>query len=179
MGGRVHGSAGAYRGGAGGRLHSTSPCGRFASCFFDETATAFANVGRTRGPGGRLTFVCWQNLADNPARLRGNNPLAVYCPPVPPPARGRADLHIGGPRIYRRLVGGSGLVRRRTNALSSNRDPRARSPSGRRRLFAISGVAGNRLAGPRAALERHLAPLRRNDGRYEARWLYRCSTARN
>ena len=41
------------------------------------------------------------------------------------------------------------------------------------------GVAGNQLAEARAALEGHLAPLRRHDGRYDAPLAFQVFTARN
>jgi SAM-dependent methyltransferase len=39
---------------------------RFGVMFFDDPAGAFANLHRATKPGGALTFVCWQSLADNP-----------------------------------------------------------------------------------------------------------------
>jgi SAM-dependent methyltransferase len=33
---------------------------RFGVMFFDDPVAAFANVGRSLRPGGRLSFVCWQ-----------------------------------------------------------------------------------------------------------------------
>ena len=39
---------------------------RFGVMFFDEPAGAFANIRGAIKPGGGLTFVCWQSLADNP-----------------------------------------------------------------------------------------------------------------
>jgi hypothetical protein len=41
------------------------------------------------------------------------------------------------------------------------------------------GVAENQLAEARAALEGHLAPLRRNDGRYDAPLAFQVFTACN
>ena len=38
---------------------------RFGVMFFADAAAAFANIARSLRPGGRLVFVCWQNLADN------------------------------------------------------------------------------------------------------------------
>jgi SAM-dependent methyltransferase len=38
---------------------------RFGVMFFADPAAAFANIARGLRPGGRLVFVCWQNLADN------------------------------------------------------------------------------------------------------------------
>jgi SAM-dependent methyltransferase len=38
---------------------------RFGVMFFADPAAAFANVGRSLRAGGRLVFVCWQNVTDN------------------------------------------------------------------------------------------------------------------
>jgi SAM-dependent methyltransferase len=38
---------------------------RFGVMFFADPAAAFANIARGLRRGGRLVFVCWQNLADN------------------------------------------------------------------------------------------------------------------
>ena len=34
--------------------------------FFDDTVAAFASIRAQLRPDGRLAFVCWQALADNP-----------------------------------------------------------------------------------------------------------------
>ncbi len=39
---------------------------RFGVMFFQDPAAAFANLARLLRPGGRLAFVCWRALADNP-----------------------------------------------------------------------------------------------------------------
>jgi SAM-dependent methyltransferase len=38
---------------------------RFGVMFFTDPAAAFANIAGGLRPGGRLVFVCWQNVADN------------------------------------------------------------------------------------------------------------------
>jgi SAM-dependent methyltransferase len=38
---------------------------RFGLMFFADPAAAFANIARGLRAGGRLVFVCWQNLTDN------------------------------------------------------------------------------------------------------------------
>jgi SAM-dependent methyltransferase len=38
---------------------------QFGMMFFDEPATAFANLRRALAPGGLLAFVCWQGLEAN------------------------------------------------------------------------------------------------------------------
>jgi SAM-dependent methyltransferase len=39
---------------------------RFGVMFFADPGAAFANIARALRPGGRLAFVCWQALAQNP-----------------------------------------------------------------------------------------------------------------
>lgn len=39
---------------------------RFGVMFFDDPTRAFANIARALRPGGRLAFVCWRPLAENP-----------------------------------------------------------------------------------------------------------------
>jgi SAM-dependent methyltransferase len=38
---------------------------RFGVMFFDDPAAAFANFADALGPGGRLVFTCWQDMAEN------------------------------------------------------------------------------------------------------------------
>ena len=39
---------------------------RFGVMFFPEPTTAFANLRRALKPGGRLAFICWRSLEENP-----------------------------------------------------------------------------------------------------------------
>lgn len=39
---------------------------RFGVMFFEDPTAAFANVRRLLAPGARLSFACWQGLAENP-----------------------------------------------------------------------------------------------------------------
>jgi SAM-dependent methyltransferase len=55
---------------------------RFGVMFFVDPAAAFANLRRALRPQGRLAFVCWQSLADNPWMLV---PLGAALQIVPPP----------------------------------------------------------------------------------------------
>jgi SAM-dependent methyltransferase len=58
---------------------------RFGVMFFSDPAAAFANIRASLKPGGRLAFVCWRSLGENPwmqAPLQAALPLI---PPVTPP----------------------------------------------------------------------------------------------
>ena len=59
---------------------------RFGVMFFADPKAAFANLLRALRPGGRLAFVCWRSMAENPLMTA---PLAAAArhlsPPAPPP----------------------------------------------------------------------------------------------
>jgi len=57
---------------------------RFGVMFFEGPAAALANLRRALKPGGRLAFVCWRTLAENPwMRVPG----AAVAPLLPAPAQ--------------------------------------------------------------------------------------------
>ncbi len=55
---------------------------RFGVMFFEDPKLAFANLLAALRPGGRLAFVCWRAMAENPWMTV---PLAAVLPLVPPP----------------------------------------------------------------------------------------------
>jgi SAM-dependent methyltransferase len=55
---------------------------RFGVMFFSDPVAAFANIRGALKPGGRLAFVCWRPLAENPWMAA---PLAAARPLLPPP----------------------------------------------------------------------------------------------
>jgi SAM-dependent methyltransferase len=61
---------------------------RFGVMFFADPAAAFANLRRALRPGGRVAFVCWQKLQDNPWVLVPLGAIAKHVPLPPPPAPG-------------------------------------------------------------------------------------------
>jgi ubiquinone/menaquinone biosynthesis C-methylase UbiE len=56
---------------------------RFGVMFFDDSRAAFRNLRAAARPGGRLSFVCWQELAKNPWAAR---PLEAVMRLLPPSA---------------------------------------------------------------------------------------------
>jgi hypothetical protein len=50
--------------------------------FFADPAVAFANLRTALRPGGRLAFVCWQGIEDNPWMLV---PMVAALQHLPPP----------------------------------------------------------------------------------------------
>ncbi|MFO1081242.1 MAG: class I SAM-dependent methyltransferase [Reyranellaceae bacterium] len=82
---------------------------RFGVMFFADPVAAFANIRRSLKPGGRLAFVCWRALADNPLDHLPLAAAAAHLPPQPPedpqapgpfsfadPDRVRGLLHAAG-----------------------------------------------------------------------------------
>lgn len=61
---------------------------RFGVMFFVDPAAAFANLRRALVPRGRLAFVCWRTLADNPwlaVPLAAARRIVQPAAPLPPP----------------------------------------------------------------------------------------------
>ena len=69
---------------------------RFGAMFFAEPVPAFANIRTALKPGGRLGFVCWQELARNPwmANLFAVGARHLDLPPPP-------DPNAPGPFVFR------------------------------------------------------------------------------
>jgi SAM-dependent methyltransferase len=61
---------------------------RFGVMFFADPVAAFTNLARALRPGGRLAFVCWQSLRENPWAGLPVEVALRYLPPPPPPAPG-------------------------------------------------------------------------------------------
>src|SRR5262245_12673652 len=58
---------------------------RFGVMFFADPTAAFTNLGRALKPGGRLAFVCWQPLLQNPWMRDMLGAIAKHVT-LPPPA---------------------------------------------------------------------------------------------
>lgn len=62
---------------------------RFGVMFFEDPPAAFANVRKALGPTGRLVFVCWRAMAENPwITLPMAAAASLLPPPAPPPQPG-------------------------------------------------------------------------------------------
>jgi len=153
---------------------------QFGVMFFDETITAFKNIRAHVRPGGRLTFVCWQSLADNP--WFAGTAIQPFCPPVPPPGPGKnatGPFTLADPEYTGGLLeaaGWSGIEH------TSHRQTATLAPDvlvDDIDYLRFLGVTDGQLAEARAAFEEHLAPLLRNDGRYDAPLAFQVFTARN
>lgn len=58
---------------------------RFGVMFFPDSARAFTNVRRMLKPGGRLTFLCWRALSENPWVSVPRDAVLPLLPEIPPP----------------------------------------------------------------------------------------------
>lgn len=61
---------------------------RFGVMFFADPAAAFANLRQALRAGGRLAFVCWQAMAENPWMVVPMTAALQHLPPPPIPAPG-------------------------------------------------------------------------------------------
>lgn len=68
---------------------------RFGVMFFPRPAAAFANIRRAVKPGGRLAFVCWRSVAENPMMRAPAEAAAPFLPSSPP-----TDPHEPGPFAF-------------------------------------------------------------------------------
>jgi SAM-dependent methyltransferase len=59
---------------------------RFGVMFFADPTAAFANLRRALRPGGRLSFICWQSLPENPWMFVPLGAALQVLPPPPLPA---------------------------------------------------------------------------------------------
>lgn len=83
---------------------------RFGVMFFSDSRAAFANIRRALRPHGRLTFLCWQAMADNPWVTV---PRAAVLPLVPdaspPDFEGPGPFRFADPEALRRLLAAAGF----------------------------------------------------------------------
>lgn len=57
---------------------------RFGVMFFADPPAAFANIRRALKPGGRLAFLCWRSMAENPILTTPMAAAGHLLPPLPP-----------------------------------------------------------------------------------------------
>jgi len=84
---------------------------RFGVMFFSDPTAAFANLCQALEPGGRLGFVCWQAITDNPWMLV---PLAAAAQhitlPTPPPPGSPSPFAFADAERERRILTQAGFV---------------------------------------------------------------------
>ncbi|WP_309606739.1 methyltransferase domain-containing protein [Phenylobacterium sp.] len=58
---------------------------RFGVMFFEDPAAAFANIRKALRSGGRIAFLCWRALTENPWMTVPMSAGLKHLPPRPPP----------------------------------------------------------------------------------------------
>jgi SAM-dependent methyltransferase len=84
---------------------------RFGLMFFDDPRAAFTNLARALASGGRLVFVCWQDLFSNPFIAVPGLAIAqhVELPDMGPPGA-PGMFALADPMRIRSLLADAGLV---------------------------------------------------------------------
>jgi SAM-dependent methyltransferase len=131
---------------------------RFGVMFFDDPVGAFANLASALRPGGRLAFVSWGPLEDNPWFVL---PLEVGVlrlgPPEPQPPRAPGPLALSEPEYIQEILSGAGFAEVRIERIDSHL-PGARSTRDEAELMSLFGPL-SRLLRERGADEATRATL--------------------
>ena len=123
---------------------------RFGVMFFADPVAAFGNVRAALRPGGRLGFVCWQELRNNPWCMVPLAAVAKHVPLPPPPSPEEpGPFSLGDPDRVRGILERAGLGEVAIEALEV-----AISPGGSRSLE--DAVDFIMLVGPSARIVREL-----------------------
>ncbi|WP_116112002.1 class I SAM-dependent methyltransferase [Amycolatopsis ruanii] len=83
---------------------------RFGVMFFDNPLAAFTNVTRMLRPGGRLAFLCWQDLRENEHRALTLDAIAPYVDTSDAAPPGPGPFSFAQPDYLRELLNGAGLT---------------------------------------------------------------------
>lgn len=83
---------------------------RFGVMFFADPTAAFGNLRRALRPGGRLAFVCWRGLGDNPwMRVPLTAALQHLHPPPPPNPTAPGPFALADGERVRSILEGAGF----------------------------------------------------------------------
>lgn len=83
---------------------------RFGVMFFADPTAAFANVRGALAAGGRLAFICWAALQDNPWMVVPLGAVARHVPlPAPPEPGAPGPFAFADPERVRAILSGAGL----------------------------------------------------------------------
>jgi SAM-dependent methyltransferase len=84
---------------------------RFGVMFFADPAAAFANLRRALRPNGRLAFVCWQAINENPWMFLPMGAALQYIAAPPLPAPGApGPFAFADPQDVRRILETAGFA---------------------------------------------------------------------
>jgi SAM-dependent methyltransferase len=84
---------------------------RFGVMFFPDPPAAFANLARALRPEGRLAFLCWRAVTENPwASVPLEAVLTVVPRPEPPPPGAPGPFTLADREHLRSLLAGAGFA---------------------------------------------------------------------
>jgi SAM-dependent methyltransferase len=152
---------------------------QFGVMFFDEPATAFSNIRAQMVSGGTVTFACWQAMQLNQWFV--GPALAQFVAPPPPPAPGKSatgPFAFADADLVQTILAKAGWadISHSVHQSTTIVDQDAVIDDGQ---LSFLGVAEEAFAAAREAVDAHLAPLRRADGRLEAPLAFQIFRARN
>ena len=91
---------------------------RFGVMFFPEPKSAFANIAASVRPGGRIVFMCWRDVKENPWM---GIPVAAAFSVLPAPDKSDPDapgpFSLSDPEKIKRLLGGAGFSQIKLSAV--------------------------------------------------------------
>jgi SAM-dependent methyltransferase len=83
---------------------------RFGVMFFSDPTSAFAHLRGVLRPDGRMVFVCWQSLSENPwAAVPFEAVASVLGRPEPQPDDAPGPFSFGAPARVREILEGAGF----------------------------------------------------------------------
>ena len=84
---------------------------RFGVMFFADPPAAFANIQRALKPGGRIAFVCWRSMPENPVMILPMMAALPFLPPPAPPEPGApGPFAFADPDRIRAVLGAGGFA---------------------------------------------------------------------
>lgn len=141
---------------------------QFGVMFFDEPIVAFANIRRHLRPAGHFAFACWQPLEPNLWHI--NHVLAPFLPPPSAPIPGKSPagpFSLGSAELTTAILlhAGWSQIEREPLEVTVAVERDAIFDDGQLRFL---GVADDRIDEALAAVEDHLARMKRPEGGYAA-----------
>ena len=150
---------------------------QFGVMFFDDPVAAFTNVRSHLVPGSRFGFACWQPPDRNP--WFSGPALGPFVSAPPPATNGRpapGPFALASPKLVQSYLSDAGWngIERTAHEITATVAPDAIMDDDQLRFL---GVDPALLDDARRAVEDYLAPLRRDDGRYDAPLAFQIFTA--
>jgi SAM-dependent methyltransferase len=84
---------------------------RFGVMFFADPGAAFTNIAAALRPGGRLAFICWRPMGENPMMAVAFTAALPFLPQAPPPPDPLAPgpFAFADPERVRAILAGAGF----------------------------------------------------------------------